>query len=100
LKSSDFKIVPGGAVSVAAIGIMALSAFIWWVLSSILCGGPYVGLNSEGACSPSDSIAPLLSVPAVGAGAVMAWLRQKWWPFFAGAGLTLIPIVMFLSFGF
>jgi hypothetical protein len=43
---------------------------------------------------PALMFVPLLALPAVALGAAVSWRTQLAWPFFAGAVVSLLPIIL------
>jgi hypothetical protein len=82
---------PFAALLVASVACAVLAGLLWWVGTAPCGWGPSPKLS--GSCSDSPVvIGPLLTVPAVVVGAVVARVRQRWWPFLVGLGLTFLPL--------
>jgi hypothetical protein len=67
---------------------MAISLFAWGVIAT---------LEAIGGYSPDPKIllfVPLLPLPAALVGAIAAWRSGRWWPWYLGLVLTLLPAVL------
>jgi hypothetical protein len=83
---------PFAALVIASCACAALAAILWWIGTAPCGWGPTPELS--GSCSESPIvIGPLITVPSVVVGAVVSRLKQRWWPFFVGLGLTFGPLV-------
>ncbi len=66
---------------------------------SLLAWGAITVLELIGGYSPDPSIllyASLLPLPAAFVGAVAAWRSGRWWPWYVGLVLTLLPALLAL----
>jgi hypothetical protein len=71
-----------------SIPCMAISLFAWGVIAM---------LEAMGGYNPDPEIfvfVPLLPLPAALVGAIAAWRSGRWWPWYVGLVLTLLPAVL------
>lgn len=80
--------MPVIALVLSAIGTMGFSLFAWAVLTL---------LEAMGGYSPEPGallFVPLLPLPAALVGAVASWRTKRYWPFYAGLAVSLLPIAL------
>jgi hypothetical protein len=76
------------AFVLSAIGTMGLSLFAWAILALFEAMGGY---------SPKPGVllfVPLLPLPAAIIGAVASWRTKRYWPFYAGLAVSLLPVAL------
>jgi hypothetical protein len=79
----------GGFILVlGSIGVMGFSLAVFLGLTAIETA---VGYHTD---PPALMFVPLLALPAVAFGSIVSWRTQLVWPFFLGALVSLLPIVL------
>jgi hypothetical protein len=82
--------VPIMPLLAAAIGISGVAFFGWLATAIAPCGNADLSFAVKG-CGGLGMLVPASLLPAAVLGAAVAHIIQRWWPFFLGAALTLMP---------
>jgi hypothetical protein len=79
----------GVVLTLCSFGVMTFSLTVFLFLTEIeaTVGGYHTN-------PPALMFVPLLALPGVALGSVVSWRTQLAWPFFLGAAVSLLPIVL------
>jgi hypothetical protein len=77
---------PGLPLAFASLGVMGVGLFAWGFLAIWS-----TSLRSVGSTDWLIAFGTLAGIPT---GSFAAYKTRRWWPFFAGVAITLIPVLL------